>query len=83
MPFAGTLPPLPGSPAGTPNRRVQFEVEFPSKPAEPFFSDLTSYWSAALSSSSVILPSTGTSLRVISQSAQDSFMLIQVNPSRN
>jgi immune inhibitor A len=83
MPFVGNLPALPGSPAGSPLRRVQFSLELPSTAAVPFFSDLTSYWSPALPSSSVILPKTGTSLRVISQSAQDSFMHIHVNPSSN
>ena len=80
FPFVGNLPPVPGSPAGSPNRRVQFEVPFASQPALPAFSDLNSYWSPALPASSVIVPQTGASLRVISQSAQDSFMLIHVNP---
>jgi immune inhibitor A len=79
LPFVGTVPPLPGSPAGSPNRRVQFELTIPSTPGVPSFNDLTSYWSAAVPSSSVIIPQTGTSLRVISTSAQDSFMHIQVN----
>jgi immune inhibitor A len=79
LPFAGTLPPLPGSPAGSPNRRVQFEVPLASMPAEPFFSDLKSYWSSAIPSSSVLIPNTGTTLRVVSASAHDTFMHIHVN----
>ena len=81
MPFVGVLPPLPGSPAGTPNRRVQFELTIPSMAAVPFFSDLNTYWYSSLPSSSVIVPKTGTSIRVINTSAQNSFMQIQVNPS--
>jgi immune inhibitor A len=79
MPFVGTLPPLAGSPAGSPNRRVQFELTLPSTPAVPLFNDLTSYWSAAKPDSSVLIPQSGTTLRVISTSAHDSFMHIQVN----
>lgn len=79
MPFVGTLPPLPGSPAGTPNRRVQFELEFPSLPAEPVFNDMLSYWSPAKPDASVITPQSGTTIRVISTSAQDSFMHVHVN----
>ncbi|HEX2061442.1 MAG TPA: immune inhibitor A domain-containing protein [Thermoanaerobaculia bacterium] len=79
MPFVGTLPPLPGSPQGSPNRRVQFELAFPSEAAEPLFSDLNSYWSPAKADASVIIPRTGTTIRVISTSAHDSFMHLQVN----
>ena len=79
LPFVGTLPPLPGSPAGSPTRRVQFEVPIASQPAQPLFSDLNSYWSPALPSSSALIPNSGTSLRIISTSAHDSFMHIQVN----
>ena len=78
-PFVGTLPPLPGSPAGTPNRRVQFEIPMASKPAEPLFSDLVSYWSPALPASSVLTPQSGTTIRIISASAQDTFMHVHVN----
>ena len=78
-PFVGTLPPLAGSPTGTPNRRVQFSLEIASKPAEPLFSDLNTYWTPALPSSSVLIPSSGTTIRVISTSAQDSFMHVHVN----
>ena len=79
MPFVGNLPALPGSPAGSPLRRVQFELDIASKPAEPVFSDLLTYWSAAIPTSSVLTPNSGTSIRIISTSAQDSFMHLQVN----
>ena len=79
LPFVGNLPPLPGSPAGSPNRRAQFEVPIASKPAEPLFSDLNTYWSPVVPSSSVLIPSSGTTLRIISTSAQNTFMHIQVN----
>jgi immune inhibitor A len=78
-PFVATLPPLPGSPAGSPNRRVQFEVPIESRPAEPLFNDLLGYWSPALAASSVIVPQSGTTIRIISTSAQDSFMHVHVN----
>jgi immune inhibitor A len=81
LPFVGNLPPLPGSPAGSPNRRVQFSIDIPSTPAEPLFNDANSYWSPAKPDSSVITPQSGVSLRIISQSAQDSFMHIHVNPN--
>jgi immune inhibitor A len=79
FPFVGTLPPLPGSPAGSPNRRVQFEIPVASKPAEPLFNDMLSYWDAVIPTSSVMVPQTGTTIRVISTSAQDTFMHLQVN----
>jgi immune inhibitor A len=79
MPFVGTLPPLPGSPAGTPNRRAQFSLDFPSEPAVPVFNDTNTYWFSTKPDSSVLIPATGTSLRVISTSAHDSFMHLQVN----
>jgi len=79
LPFVGNLPALPGSPAGSPLRRVQFSLDIASKPAEPVFSDLLSYWSSVIPSSSVMTPQTGTSIRIISTSAQDSFMHVHVN----
>ena len=79
FPFVGTLPPLPGSPAGSPTRRVQFEIPVASKPAEPLFNDMLSYWSPTLPTSSVLVPQTGTTIRVISTSAHDTFMHLQVN----
>jgi immune inhibitor A len=79
LPFVGTLPALPGSPVGSPTRRVQFELPIASKPAEPVFSDLNTYWSSVVPSSSVLLPNSGTSIRIISTSAHDTFMHLHVN----
>ncbi|HEY9401467.1 MAG TPA: immune inhibitor A domain-containing protein [Pyrinomonadaceae bacterium] len=82
LPFTGTLPPPAGSPAGTPNRVVEFEVSYPSQPAVPVFNDLNKYWSSATPAAGVIVPQTGTTIRVVSTSAQDSFMQIQVGPAK-
>jgi immune inhibitor A len=79
MPFVGNLQPLPGSPAGSPLRRVQFELDIPSKPAEPLFNDLLTYWSSAIPGSSALTPQSGTTLRIISTSAQDGFMHVHAN----
>ena len=79
LPFVGTLPPLPGSPAGTPNRQAQFQLTIPSTPKVPFFSDLNIHWYATKPDSSVILPGAGASIRVISTSALDTFMHLEVN----
>ena len=79
MPFVGTLPALPGSPAGSPTRRVQFSIDFPSEAAAPLFSDANTFWFAAAPQASVMIPNAGATIRVISTSAQDSFMHIQVN----
>jgi len=78
-PFVGTLPPLPGSPAGSPNRRVQFEIPIASTPAQPVFNDMLTYWSSAIPSSSVLTPNSGTTIRIVSTSAQNTFMHVQVN----
>lgn len=79
VPFVGNLPALPGSPAGSPLRRVQFSLDIPSKPAEPLFSDMLTYWSSVVPSSSVLTPQTGTTLRIISTSAHDGFMHVHAN----
>ena len=79
MPFVGILPPAAGSPAGTPNRVVQFEVNIPSLPGNPLFNDMNSYWSAAKPDASVIVPKTGTTFRVVASSTIDSVMHVHVN----
>ncbi len=79
MPYVGTLPPLPGSPAGTPNRRVQFEIPFPSEPAVRVFNDTSTYWFSTKPDASVLIPATGTSIRIVSTSAHDTFMHLHVN----
>ncbi|HEX7155008.1 MAG TPA: immune inhibitor A domain-containing protein [Thermoanaerobaculia bacterium] len=80
LPFTGTLPPATGSPAGTPNRVVEFEIPYPSQQGVSVFNDLNSYWSAARPENSVIVPKTGTSIRIINTSAHNTFMQIEVLP---
>ena len=55
--------------------------EHPSLPAVPVFDDNNSYYDPANPLGSVVTPSTGTSIRVVSVSAQGSFMQVQVRPS--
>lgn len=82
LPFAGTLPPAAGSPAGTPNRVIQFEITHPSLPGVAVFNDNNAYWYPATPTASVIVPQTGTTIRVVSTSAQGSFMQVQVAPAK-
>lgn len=71
LPFAGR--PTPTSPL------MQFEQSHPSLPGVSVFNDLNSYWTAAKPDASVIVPKTGTTIRIISTSAQNTFMHLQVN----
>ena len=57
----------------------QFYASHPSLPAVPEFNDLNSYWSAAKPDAGVIVPNTGTIIRVVSSSTQDSFMQVHVD----
>ena len=82
LPFTGTIPPAAGSPAGTPNRVVQFEVSNPSLAGVPVFNDNNTYWFTATPTASVIVPKTGTTICVVSTSAQGSFMQVQVAPAK-
>ncbi len=70
LPFVGTYN----------GQRLQFWFDSPSLPAVPEFNDMNNYWSpmANANLSSVIVPKTGTTIRVVSTSAQDSFMQVQV-----
>jgi immune inhibitor A len=54
----------------------------PSLPAVPIFDDLNSYYDPANPMGSVIVPQTGTQIRVKSVSAQGSFMQVEVRPSK-
>ncbi len=54
----------------------------PSLPAVPVFDDNNTYWDPANPTGSVINPNTGTSIRVVSVSAQGNFMQVQVRPSQ-
>lgn len=55
---------------------------FASQPAVPVFDDLNSYYNPANPMGSVIVPATGTQIRVKSVSAQGTFMQVQVRPSK-
>jgi immune inhibitor A len=54
----------------------------PSQPAVPIFDDSLSYYDLANPMGSVIVPNTGTQIRVKSVSAHGSFMQVQVRPSK-
>jgi immune inhibitor A len=56
--------------------------EHPSLPAVPVFDDNLSYYDPANPMGSVIVPNTGTQIRVKSVSALNSFMQVQVRPSK-
>jgi immune inhibitor A len=56
--------------------------EHPSLPAVPVFDDNNSYWDPANPTGSVIVPNTGTSIRVVNTSAQGNFMQVLVSPSQ-
>ena len=62
--------------------RIQFWQDHPSLPPAPEFNDMNSYWSTVTPASSVIVPKTGTIIRVISTSAQDGFMQIHVDKAK-
>lgn len=61
---------------------AQFSMDIPSLPAVSLFNDMNSYWSAAKPDAGVIVPKTGTNIRVVSTSAHDSFMHVHVGPSQ-
>jgi immune inhibitor A len=73
LPFVGRA--TPASPL------TQFTQSHPSLPAQPVFNDLNNYWSAGTPTAGVIVPKTGTQIRVVSTSAHDSFMHVHVGPS--
>ena len=52
---------------------------FPSLPGVSVFNDMNSYWDPAAPLASVIVPNTGTTIRIKSVSAQGSFMQVAVN----
>lgn len=71
LPFAGTF-------QGT---TYQFSQSHPSLPGVPLFNDLNTYWYASKPDAGVIVPKTGTTIRVVSTSAQGSFMQVHVGPA--
>jgi len=58
------------------------ESNLPSLPAVPVFDDTLSYYDPVNPTGSVITPTTGTQIRVKSVSAHDSFMQVEVRPSK-
>jgi immune inhibitor A len=54
----------------------------PIQPAAPVFDDNNSYWDPANPWGSVIVPTTGTSIRLVGTSTQGSFMQVIVSPSK-
>jgi immune inhibitor A len=56
--------------------------EHPSLPAMPIFDDMNSYYDEANPQGSVMVPHTGTQIRVKSVSAHGSFMQVEVRPSK-
>jgi immune inhibitor A len=56
--------------------------DHPSQPAVPIFDDLNDYYNPANPMGSVIVPNTGTQIRVKGVSALGSFMQVEVRPSK-
>ena len=87
IPFRGSLPgaisdPNCLPPTGTPPTQTttcQFWTEYPSRPGNPMFDDSNPYWFAATQASGVIVPITGTTVRVVNTSAQGTMMQVHVN----
>ena len=91
LPFVGTISGAVTDPScaapvttGTPPNQTtttacQFWTEFPSLPANREFNDLNIYWYAENATGSVIVPKTGTTIRVINTSAQGTMMKLEVN----
>jgi immune inhibitor A len=60
-------------------QRLQYWFNQPSLPPAPEFNDMNSYWSPTTPSSSVIVPKTGTIVRVVNTSTQGDFMQVHVD----
>lgn len=71
--------PFRGSFSGT---LVQFWQEHPSLPGVPVFNDLTQFWSPVTPAANVIVPKTGTIIRVVNTNAHDSFMQVHVDSAQ-
>jgi immune inhibitor A len=68
---------------GIPNVHVKDVLSpVPSLPAVSVFDDSQTYYDPANPQGSVIVPNTGTQIRITSISAQDSFMQVQVRPAK-
>ena len=70
LPFYGT--------SGT--NRFQWWQSHPSLPGVPVFNDLNTYWSPTTPQAGVIVPKTGTAIRVVNTNTQDNFMQVNVEP---
>jgi immune inhibitor A len=82
IPFRGTLPGSINDPACLPsgaNSVCQFWTEYSARPGNPVFDDSNPYWFAGTAASGVIVPKTGTKIRVVNTSAQGTMMQIHVN----
>lgn len=58
------------------------ESNHDSQPGVSMFDDRNSYWSASNPTGSVIVPNTGTQIRIKSVSARGSFMQVEVRPAK-
>ena len=74
VPFVGTFS----------GQRLQFWFDSPALPPIPEFNDMNNYWSPMANAyqSSVIVPKTGTIIRVINTSAQGDFMQVHVDSAK-
>jgi immune inhibitor A len=72
LPFVGTFS----------GQRLQFYFSGPSLPAASEFNDANAYWYPAIAANSVIVPNTGTTIRVVNTSAQGNFMQVHVVPAK-
>jgi immune inhibitor A len=54
-------------------------VQIPSQAGNPVFDDSNPYWFVSTAASGVIVPITGTKIRVVNTSAQGTMMQIHVN----
>lgn len=72
LPFVGTWD----------GQRLQFTFYGESLPAASEFDDSKVYWDARTPTNSVIVPHTGTIIRVVNTSAHDGFMQVHVVPSK-
>jgi immune inhibitor A len=77
IPFYGNFTVSPGV-----VQRVQFGFTSPSLPAATEFNDANTYWYTATQASSVIVPNTGTIIRVVTISALGNFMQVNVVPAK-
>ena len=83
IPFRGSLPGAISDPnclpPGATTTTCQFWTEYPARPGNSVFDDGNAYWFTGTAASGVIVPNTGTKIRVVNTSAQGSMMQIHVN----